>query len=99
MKAPLLLFNDKGIYCEQAKAYLDPWKPVDHAIISHGHADHSRWGHKKHITHHSNVPIIKHRLGDIVVSGKEWNETFTINPSSGRKRRIFQYMRAPTPRI
>ncbi|SDS27700.1 ligase-associated DNA damage response exonuclease [Gramella sp. MAR_2010_147] len=79
MKTPLLAFNDKGIYCEAADVYLDPWKPVDKAIISHGHADHSRWGHKKYITHHSNVPIIKHRLGDIVVSGVEWNENFTIN--------------------
>jgi len=79
MRAPLLAFNDKGIYCAQAKVYLDPWKPVDNAIISHGHADHSRWGHKNYITHHSNVPIIRHRLGEIVVTGKEWNETFTIN--------------------
>jgi putative mRNA 3-end processing factor len=79
MKSPLLAFNKKGIYCEAADVYLDPWKPVDKAIISHGHADHSRWGHKKYITHHSNVPIIKHRLGEIEVSGKEWNETFSIN--------------------
>lgn len=79
MKEPLLAFNDKGIYCAVAKVYLDPWKPVDKAIISHGHADHSRWGHKQYITHHTNVPIIKHRLGDIQVTGKEWNETFTIN--------------------
>ena len=79
METPLLAFNDKGIYCAAADVYLDPWKPVDKAIISHGHADHSRYGHKKYITHHSNVPIIKHRLGDISVTGKEWNETFTIN--------------------
>ncbi|HEY9186208.1 MAG TPA: ligase-associated DNA damage response exonuclease [Salegentibacter sp.] len=79
MEKPLLVFDDKGIYCAIADVYLDPWKPVDKAIISHGHADHSRWGHKKYITHHSNIPIIKHRLGDIEVSGKEWNETFTIN--------------------
>lgn len=79
MKKPLLQFTGKGIYCSIAKVYLDPWKPVDHAIISHGHADHSRYGHKKYITHHHNVPIIKHRLGDIVVTGKEWGETFTIN--------------------
>lgn len=76
---PLLIFNDKGIYCEKADVYLDPWKPVDKAIISHGHADHSRWGHKKYITHHTNVPIIKHRLGDITVSGVAYGETFTIN--------------------
>jgi putative mRNA 3-end processing factor len=79
MKTPLLVFNDKGIYCEAADVYLDPWKPVKKAIISHGHADHSRWGHQQYITHHSNVAIIKHRLGDITVAGKEWNETFTIN--------------------
>lgn len=79
MKKPLLEFTDQGIYCSAAKVYLDPWKPVDRAIISHGHSDHSRWGHKQYITHHSNVPIISHRLGDIQVSGKEWGETFTIN--------------------
>lgn len=79
MKTPLLAFNDKGIYCAQADVYLDPWRPVDKAIISHGHADHSRWGHKKYITHHSNIPIINHRLGEINVSGKNWNETFMIN--------------------
>ena len=79
MKAPLLAFNENGIYCARAGVYLDPWKAVDKAIISHGHADHSRWGHKKYITHHSNVPIIRHRLGEIEVAGKAWNETFSIN--------------------
>ncbi|RTY87522.1 ligase-associated DNA damage response exonuclease [Flavobacterium sp. GT3R68] len=79
MKIPLLAFNDKGIYCQQADVYLDPWRPVTNAIISHGHADHSRWGHKNYITHHTNVPIIRHRLGEINVTGKDWNETFVIN--------------------
>lgn len=79
MTAPLLVFNDKGIFCEQANVYLDPWLPVTNAIITHGHADHSRFGHKNYITHHTNVPIIKHRLGDISVTGKNWKETFTIN--------------------
>ncbi|WP_430908897.1 ligase-associated DNA damage response exonuclease [Maribacter sp. 2-571] len=79
MRPPLLVFNEKGIYCAEADVYLDPWKPVQKAIITHGHADHSRWGHQRYITHHTNVPIIKHRLGDITVSGKEWGESFMIN--------------------
>lgn len=79
MRKPLLQFTDRGIYCEKADVYLDPWKPVDKAIISHGHADHSRWGHKKYITHTSNMPIISHRLGDLTISGKAWGETFGIN--------------------
>lgn len=78
MRNPLLVFNDRGIYCEVADVYLDPWKPVEKAIITHGHSDHARWGHKKYITHHTNVPIIKHRLGKIEVAGMEYNESFTI---------------------
>lgn len=79
MGKPLLEFTDKGIYCHEAKVYIDPWKPVDKAIITHGHADHSRWGHQQYITHHRNIPIISHRLGKINVTGKEWGEVFTIN--------------------
>lgn len=79
MIQPLLVFNEKGIYCEKADVYIDAWRPVDKCIVTHGHADHSRWGHKKYITHINNVPVIKHRLGDISVTGKAWNETFTIN--------------------
>ncbi|WP_421804696.1 ligase-associated DNA damage response exonuclease [Flagellimonas sp.] len=79
MKTPLLQFTPKGIYCEQADVYLDPWRPVDKAIISHGHADHSRWGHQKYITHHKNVPIVQHRLGDVNISSRGWGETFSVN--------------------
>lgn len=79
MNPPLLQFNNKGIYCAQADVYIDPWRPVKNAIITHGHADHSRWGHQNYITHHTNVPIIKHRLGAIHITGKNWNETFIVN--------------------
>ena len=79
MQEPLLAFNQNGIHCAKADVYLDPWRKVDKAIISHGHADHSRWGNKKYITHHDNIPIMKHRLGEIDVMGKAYGESFTIN--------------------
>ena len=47
---PLLTFTDRGIYCEQADVYLDPWRPVARAIISHGHSDHARWGHQHYLS-------------------------------------------------
>ena len=78
-QSDLLLFDSKGIYCPQARIYIDPWKPVDRAIITHGHSDHARFGHQKYLTHHTNVPIIRHRLGPINVQGLEWNEPFRIN--------------------
>lgn len=79
MTPDLLVFNAKGIYCPIAQVYVDPWKPVDKAIITHGHSDHARWGHQKYLTHHSNIPILRHRLGDIQVQGVEWGQKFTIN--------------------
>ena len=88
MKRPLLEFTDKGIYCARADVYLDPWKPVKKALISHGHSDHSRWGHSRYITHKKNVPIIRHRLGEIQVTGVDWGEpvriagvTFSFHPA------------------
>ena len=75
----LLKFTSKGIYCSQADVYLDPWKGVNKALITHGHSDHARCGSKHYITNEINVPIIKHRLGSISVSGKKYGESFYIN--------------------
>ena len=77
---PLLQFTEKGIYCKRAIVYIDPWKPVDYAIITHAHADHSRWGNKFYLSHHLSKPIIQHRLGqDISIESMEYGESRTIN--------------------
>lgn len=58
----LLEFSDKGICCPQAQVYLDPWKPVQRALITHGHSDHARWGSEQYLCTTSAAPVIKHRL-------------------------------------
>ncbi len=60
---PLLTFTDKGIYCPKAGVYIDPWKPVEKALITHGHADHARRGHKSYLCSESAAPVIRVRLG------------------------------------
>ena len=73
-------FSPKGIYCIPGKFYLDPWKPVDYAIISHGHADHARSGMKHYLCHHYTKPIIQHRIGkDISVESIGYNDPININ--------------------
>ena len=76
---PLLEFTSKGIYCAQAKVYLDPWRGVNKALITHGHSDHARWGSQHYMTHELNVPILKHRLGPLSVTGKRYGDPFKIN--------------------
>lgn len=58
----LLEFTPEGIYCPRADVYLDPWKPVKKAIITHGHSDHARWGHQRYLCTASAAPVIRHRL-------------------------------------
>ena len=73
-------FRKKGIYCIPGKFYLDPWKPVKFAIISHGHADHARSGMQHYLCHHYTKPIIQHRLGkDISVESLGYNQVKDIN--------------------
>lgn len=76
----MLNFKSKGIYCVPGKFYIDPWKPVDFAIISHGHADHARWGMGKYLCHHFSVPILKSRISETInVQGIGYNDPLVIN--------------------
>ena len=35
----------QGLYCPPGDFYIDPWRPVERAVITHAHADHARVGH------------------------------------------------------
>jgi putative mRNA 3-end processing factor len=76
----MLKFDRFGIFCQPAGVYIDPWKPVDKAIITHAHSDHARWGSKHYLAHHDSIPILKLRLGnDISVQGLDYYETINMN--------------------
>lgn len=76
----LVKFTKKGIYCIPGKFYLDPWGPVDYAIISHGHADHARQGMKNYLCQTDSKAILKHRLGaGIRVESLNYDEPKMVN--------------------
>jgi len=75
----LIDFTDKGLFCPAGGFYLDPWKPVDKAIITHAHSDHARFGSKHYLCHHYTTPILKLRLGENNYQSVEWGETTIIN--------------------
>ena len=75
----LIRFTDKGLCCSQGNFYIDPWKPVERAVITHGHSDHARWGSQNYLCHHYTKPILQLRLGDNNYQTIEWGETITMN--------------------
>jgi putative mRNA 3-end processing factor len=75
----LIEFSDCGLYCRAGGFYIDPWKPVDRAIITHAHSDHARGGSKYYLCHHYTKPLLELRLGPNQYQSIEWNETIYIN--------------------
>ena len=71
----VLTFTDRGIYCPAADAYIDPWKPVDRALITHGHADHARSGMGRYLATADAAPVLRYRLGEIDLDTVRYGET------------------------
>ena len=74
----VLTFTERGIYCPVAGAYIDPWKPGDRALITHGHADHARPGMEHYLCTESAAPVIRHRLGNIALETVKYGEVIQI---------------------
>jgi putative mRNA 3-end processing factor len=77
----LLQFTDKGIHCPEAGVYLDPWRPVEKAVISHGHSDHAHAGHQHYLCSAAAMPVIKHRLflQSSAIQSLQFGEVLSIN--------------------
>lgn len=76
---PLIEFTDKGLYCPTGGFYIDPWKGVDKAVITHAHSDHARWGSKDYLCHPYSKPILEARLGPNNYQTLEWNQPLHVN--------------------
>ena len=75
----VLEFRPEGIYCSQGDFYIDPWRPVDKALITHGHADHARFGSKKYLCTDIAAPVIRHRLGNVVIETIPYEKELSLN--------------------
>ncbi len=75
----MVVVRREGLYCVPGGFYIDPWRPVDRAVITHAHGDHARYGHGHYLSAAPGVNVLKSRLGDIHVQGLEYGETVVHN--------------------
>jgi len=59
----LLTLTPQGLFCPAADAHIDPVRPVERAIITHGHADHARAGHGAVLATRQTLDIMGIRYG------------------------------------
>ena len=64
--APLVERRPEGLYCPAGDFYIDPWRPVERAVITHAHADHARGGHQHYLSHVDAAQMLKTRLGGAI---------------------------------
>jgi putative mRNA 3-end processing factor len=60
----VIALTDRGLYCAAGDFHIDPWEPVDRAILTHAHADHLREGSRVYVTAAPGAPLVRARLGD-----------------------------------
>ena len=75
----MVVVRKEGLYCVPGGFYIDPWRPVDRAVITHAHGDHARYGHGHYLSAAPGVNVLKSRLGDINVQGLEYGESINHN--------------------
>jgi putative mRNA 3-end processing factor len=63
---PLLELTQSGLYCGAGNFYIDPWAPVESAVITHAHSDHARAGSLRYLTSAEGETTLRARLGEQV---------------------------------
>jgi len=72
----------EGLYCAPADAYIDPTRPVERAIVTHGHADHARSGHRAVLATAETLQIMQVRYGESFTGERQaaaYGETVNCN--------------------
>jgi putative mRNA 3-end processing factor len=76
----LLRLTDHGLFCEAGDFFVDPWRPVARAVVTHAHSDHARWGCERYLGSREGERVLRTRLGaDARIRSVEWGETVEVN--------------------
>ncbi|HYC51667.1 MAG TPA: ligase-associated DNA damage response exonuclease [Gemmatimonadaceae bacterium] len=76
----LFSLTASGLYCQAGDFFIDPWEPVDRAVITHAHGDHARWGSRQYLATREGERVLRTRLGvGASISSVDYGEPTTIN--------------------
>ncbi len=75
----LVVQRPQGLYCPPGDFYIDPWRPVDRAVITHAHADHARVGHGHYLASAPSEGVLRARLGEIKLQLLPYGERIVQN--------------------
>ena len=74
MQGDLVVERPEGLYCPPGDFYIDPWRPVARAVVTHAHADHARPGHGAYLAAAAGETVLRARLGDVALQTLAYGE-------------------------
>ncbi len=76
----LLSLAEAGLYCATGDFYIDPWRPVARAVITHAHGDHARPGSRSYLTSREGLRLLQTRMGNAaLVQALDYGESLLFN--------------------
>jgi putative mRNA 3-end processing factor len=79
----MLTEHPAGLFCPDGGFYIDPWGPVERALLTHAHGDHARHGSQAYLCAEPSRPLLERRFGpDSRVESLPYGETLRIGDVS-----------------
>ena len=75
MSGELIVQRPEGLYCPPGDFYIDPWRPVARAVVTHAHSDHARPGNGHYLAAAPGEGVLRARLGGISLQAVAYGET------------------------
>jgi putative mRNA 3-end processing factor len=76
----LLEPTELGLYCRPGDFFVDPWQPVERAVVTHAHSDHASRGCERYLTSRDGANVLRLRMGaEAVIEAAGYGESVHLN--------------------
>src|SRR5688572_26900499 len=75
----LITLTSAGLYCEAGDFHVDPWRPVERAVITRAHSDHASFGHRHYLVSEVGEHVTRRRVGEVSMQTLRYGEAVTLN--------------------
>ena len=74
----MIVSSPAGLFCSAGDFHIDPWGPVNRAVITHAHSDHASPGSASYLCAAPGAALLRRRLPEARVETLEYGEHITI---------------------
>lgn len=79
-KGSLISLTARGLYCQRGGFYIDPWRPVEVAVLTHTHSDHAYRGSKRYVVTDVSEQLARIRLDpEANIATRKYGEMTAVN--------------------